>query len=322
MVKTKLHVQPKAAPVPSFMPVRRGVLQRKCACGGTPGPSGECGACRKKKLQRKSHHPELERNDSAVPAIVHEVLRSPGQPLDPQTRALMEPRFGHDFGSVRVHADAKAAESARAVNAAAYTVGRDIAFASGNFQPGTRSGRHLVAHELAHVVQQQGASSSSSLHGLTIDDSHGALETEAKNIAASVANNASIAPHAASRAPAHAATTILSRADPDAVGHTMGLGRAARTGIQFFPTNVTDTRVGPVTARGGLLSGGASRLNVIIAADLTPRALAAELLPLWITATPFTPPSAAAPLPLDIITADELSRGLLVIIKPISQSRP
>src|SRR5712692_8199293 len=98
-----------------------GLLQRKCACGGASGLTGECEGCSKKKLQRKTQNSELGiRNDSPVPLIVHEVLRSPGQPLDASTRAFMEPRFGHDFSSVRVHTDAKAAESARAVNALAY----------------------------------------------------------------------------------------------------------------------------------------------------------------------------------------------------------
>jgi hypothetical protein len=89
-----------------------------------------------------------------VPPIVYEVLRSPGQPLDPATRAFFEPRFGHDFSKVRVHADTKAAESARAVNATAYTVGQDIAFESQHYAPNTTSGKRLLAHELAHVIQQ------------------------------------------------------------------------------------------------------------------------------------------------------------------------
>ena len=75
-----------------------------------------------------------------VPAIVHDVLRSPGQPLDGDTRAAMEPRFGHDLSRVRVHADARAAESARAVRARAYTVGRDLAFGAGQYRPGRRPG--------------------------------------------------------------------------------------------------------------------------------------------------------------------------------------
>ena len=90
----------------------------------------------------------------AVPPIVNEVLRSHGQPLDPQTRATMESRFEHDFSGVRVHTDAKAAESSRAVNATAYTFGQSIAFDSDRYAPQHDTGRRLLAHELAHVVQQ------------------------------------------------------------------------------------------------------------------------------------------------------------------------
>jgi hypothetical protein len=139
-------------------PVRSGLLQRKCACGGTPGPAGECQECRKKTLQRKTRSSELvPRNDSSVPPIVHEVLRSPGQPLDPAARAFFEPRFGYDFSHVRVHTDQRADQSARAVNALAYTVDRNIVFGSHQYATGTDAGRKLLAHELSHVVQQRGS---------------------------------------------------------------------------------------------------------------------------------------------------------------------
>ncbi len=72
-------------------------------------------------------------------------------------RAFMESRFGHDFSKVRVHADASAAMSAQSVNARAYTLGQDIVFGAGQYAPGTAQGRRLLAHELTHVVQQQGA---------------------------------------------------------------------------------------------------------------------------------------------------------------------
>lgn len=85
---------------------------------------------------------------------MHEVLRSPGRPLDAATRAFFEPRLGYDFGRVRIHADAGAAESARSINARAYTVGTHIAFDSGQFSPNNAAGRCLLAHELAHVAQQ------------------------------------------------------------------------------------------------------------------------------------------------------------------------
>jgi hypothetical protein len=105
-------------------------------------------------LQRRSTG---QTGPTGVPPIVHEALRSPGRPLDPATRAFVEPRFGHDFGKVRVHADAQADESARAVSAVAFTVGHDIVFGAGQYSPGTAAGQRLLAHELAHVVQQGGA---------------------------------------------------------------------------------------------------------------------------------------------------------------------
>ena len=88
-----------------------------------------------------------------APPVVHDVLNSAGQPLDSRTRAAMEPRFGHDFSMVRVHADAKAAESAEAVGALAYTVGRHVVFGAGQSTENTP----LFAHELTHVVQQRAA---------------------------------------------------------------------------------------------------------------------------------------------------------------------
>ena len=139
-------------------------LLRACACGGG------CSRCDSKSgqpeglhvsQQRKEHAP-LQTNhvapgDSAqttAPPIVHEVLASPGQPLDASTRALFEPRFGHDFSQVRVHSDAAAEQSARELKAHAYTVGNNIVFGAGRLAPGTHEGQRLLAHEMTHVVQQ------------------------------------------------------------------------------------------------------------------------------------------------------------------------
>jgi Domain of unknown function (DUF4157) len=88
-----------------------------------------------------------------VPAIVHEALRTPGQCLDAATRGIFEPRFGWDFSRVRVHTDAKAAESARTLGARAYTLGADIVFAPNAFSPATFAGQRLLAHELVHTAQ-------------------------------------------------------------------------------------------------------------------------------------------------------------------------
>ncbi|MEU8517591.1 DUF4157 domain-containing protein [Kitasatospora sp. NPDC048722] len=106
--------------------------------------------------------PQLRRHAAGdgpafAPPEVRAVLGSPGAPLDAEVRELLEPRFGQDFSAVRVHTDDRAAASAEAVRARAYTVGADIVFASGRYAPHTAEGRHLLAHELAHVVQQRQA---------------------------------------------------------------------------------------------------------------------------------------------------------------------
>jgi hypothetical protein len=185
-------------------------LQRKCGCNQHTTGGGGCSKCSKNQwLHRATRNSETEnQHTSGVPQIVHDVLRSPGQPLDPQTRDFLEPRFGqdlsrvqtrslprwysparltvgaphdefeqeadafanrvtsmpakrggerYDFSNVRIHTDAQAAESARAVNALAYTVGHDLVFGSGNYKPGTPEGMRLISHELTHVIQQSGA---------------------------------------------------------------------------------------------------------------------------------------------------------------------
>jgi hypothetical protein len=147
-LQAKLHHKAAAQRTPGF------VLQRKCACGGNPGPSGECEECRKKRLGMVQRSALNAPAPMTVPPSVHQVLDSPGQPLDTGTRTFMEPRFGHDFSQVRVHTDEKAAQSAQAVNALAYTMGKDVVFAAGRYMPGTAAGDKLLAHELTHVVQQ------------------------------------------------------------------------------------------------------------------------------------------------------------------------
>ncbi|MFZ0544804.1 MAG: DUF4157 domain-containing protein [Candidatus Promineifilaceae bacterium] len=132
-------------------------VQRKtCACGKPAGPDGLCDDCRRKKqlgIQRKA---KGEGGQTAVPANVHKVLQQPGRPLDSSTRQFMESRFGQRFEGVRVHTGGEAAESARSLNARAYTVGRNLVFGGGEYTPGTVTGRRLLAHELAHVIQQGG----------------------------------------------------------------------------------------------------------------------------------------------------------------------
>jgi hypothetical protein len=126
-----------------------------------PGPdldhSAASASSSKSEAQVRIQKKSANENESeiAVPPIVPEVLHSPGQPLDPALRGFMESRFGHDFSRVRIHSDTRAAESARVVNAIAYTGGYDVAFGQGRYEPASTEGRRLLAHELTHVVQQR-----------------------------------------------------------------------------------------------------------------------------------------------------------------------
>ncbi|WP_246872444.1 DUF4157 domain-containing protein [Rhodococcus sp. DMU1] len=86
---------------------------------------------------------------------MHDVVASAGTPLPTDLRTDMEGRFGQDFGDVRVHSDGTAHESAKSVNAQAYTVGSDIVFQNDRYDPGSDTGKHMIAHELTHVVQQR-----------------------------------------------------------------------------------------------------------------------------------------------------------------------
>jgi outer membrane protein OmpA-like peptidoglycan-associated protein len=142
-----------------------GVVHRKCAaCEAGDTTCAKCGE--EENLRRKEAPGQASQTGPAVhavpgglgltsaPPIVHEVLSSPGQPLGTTERAFMEPRFGQDFSGVRVHTGAKAAESAAAVQARAYTVGNDIVFGGKE----SASDLPVLAHELTHVIQQSGGS--------------------------------------------------------------------------------------------------------------------------------------------------------------------
>lgn len=91
----------------------------------------------------------------ADPSIFRDVLSGAGQPLDGHTRGFMESRFGHDFSQVRIHADGKSADTAKALNARAYATGNDIVFGRDQYAPEKAEGKRLLAHELTHVVQQR-----------------------------------------------------------------------------------------------------------------------------------------------------------------------
>lgn len=171
----------RASPAP-IVPVRPALLQRACACAAKGSAHGEGGDCGRK-------HTGLQRQGNgavgSLPPSVHATLRMPGAPLAPVTRVFMQERIGRDFSSVRVHTDAAAAESAREVAAQAYTVGTHVVFERGRYRPETPDGAHLLAHELAHVAQQQGAAVAAPAD-LRVGAAGSAAEHEADRIADNV----------------------------------------------------------------------------------------------------------------------------------------
>jgi len=122
------------------------------------------GVIQRKAIANQAAPSAPTQESSEVSPTVREVLRSPGQPLDPVTRAFMEPRFCHDFSHVRVHTGDAAEQSARNVNARAYTVGQDIVFARQEYASETSAGRKLLAHELVHTIQQASTGSMATGH--------------------------------------------------------------------------------------------------------------------------------------------------------------
>ncbi len=185
--RTRLSHASTSVPAP-FYPH---ILQRKCTCGQHTIAGGECADCSKKRevLQRYSLVPDDDKGmegEGGVPPIVHDVLSSPGQPLDPATRAFMESRLGHDFSQVRIHTNARAAEAARTIDAIAYTVGRHVVL------PGGVGNSQLLAHELAHVVQQGGGDASDRAESISSPED--GWEREAARAAESVAAGRSFRP--------------------------------------------------------------------------------------------------------------------------------
>ncbi len=204
-----------AVPAVSASPV--GLLQRQCACGDHTMAGGECEECKKKEMppQRQAMGPS---RPAALPESVHRTLSSGGHPLSADVRGFMEPRFGQDFSRVRVHTDARAAESARSVNALAYSVGDHIAFQSGGYNPATTAGRHLLAHELTHVVQGRKQGGRSAEPAQAVSDPSDASEREAGGVAQRVMGNQTAEVVASPQAVIHRA------ADDDHTGRNVGIG--------------------------------------------------------------------------------------------------
>jgi len=150
-------------------------LQRACA---------DCEDEEKKRLRRKSDGDGGGGVASFAPPSVHAVLRTSGSALDAGTRDSASQRLGHDFGHVRIHSDRAAAESARDVDALAYTVGSHVVFGAGQYAPGTERGQRLLAHELTHVAQQRAFAGGVGAEPIPIGPAGDAYEREAERLSA------------------------------------------------------------------------------------------------------------------------------------------
>jgi hypothetical protein len=130
-------------------------IQRKCStCEEEDKLQRKCAECEEEEKKTGLHRKQSGAGSQFAPSAVQAVLNSAGRPLDPATRAFMEPRFGYDFSGVSIYTDDHAARSAQAINAEAYTFGHRIVFNQSRYAPETQAGKLLLAHELTHVVQQ------------------------------------------------------------------------------------------------------------------------------------------------------------------------
>ena len=310
----------------AFPPSTRagGILQRKCDCGNHTLGGGACDECGKKKrsLQRATHHSELASgNADGVPPVVHEVLRSPGQPLDTSARSFFEPRFGHDFSrvpahisrqvapsgelsigamndrferqadqvaqrvnqsaspvgssptrnydfsQVRVHTDAYAALSARAINALAYTVGENIVFGAGQYAPGSEQGNRLLAHELTHVAQQKGSSPTRQIQRRVVDDiAHVPCRATRPGAVAAITTAEADAIVMAQGAAAEIRSRLALHALIPAIGESPGLRRFRdilwrRFGFDYNQAPVRNTMLPILARRYELVASWIRRLN-------------------------------------------------------------
>lgn len=228
------------APQPMALSLRPapepGQIQR---CGGVQCPPGTCDHDQTEKVHRFG---DGTRGSAGVPAIVARVLRTPGQALDTPARAEMEGRFGHDFTHVRVHTDAGAAQSARAIHAQAFTFGRHVVMGEGRYQPNTEPGMRLLAHELAHVVQQ-GNQAADTVPARAISQPGDLWEREADQHAEAVARADSVR-HPVVHQPGSAGTVLrqTERREP-APGPDGGISGAPDAGVAGGPAATPDAGV-------------------------------------------------------------------------------
>lgn len=244
----------------AILTARTGIMNRQCNCGAHTIAGGECAECGKKREAVQQFAGNSDEPAHQSPRG-HAALSSSGYWIDQVTRGFMESRFGHDFSRVRVHTDASAADSASTMNAMAYTVrenrgdqaadldsqskGAHIYFANHAYAPATVQGRAILAHELAHVVQNEKAGANASTAN---------LETEAKQASVNAITGRPARIEHGSQQPVLAMT----RAEHTAMWSGIGLGAGAATGalVGLGVAAATGGSAGDFAGIGALIGGG------------------------------------------------------------------
>jgi hypothetical protein len=214
------------------------------------GNSGVAGLVAQRRARGDDEGDASAGHASDGPSPVHDVVSSKGSPLEPGVRREMEAAVGHDFGDVEVHTDSRAADSARSVQAHAYTVGNHIVFGEGRFRPDTDEGRHTLAHELTHVVQQrQGpVDGTPASGGIRVSDPGDRFEREAEANASRVTAGDSGAGGEATPA---AAAPVQREADGDDAGPPVQRQAAEEEQEEEAPAEVAEAPPAEVPAEGG-----------------------------------------------------------------------
>jgi Domain of unknown function (DUF4157) len=197
-------------------------------------------------------------DDEGDSSPVHDVVSSKGSPLAPEVRSEMESAVGHDFGDVEVHTDTRAADSARSVQAHAYTVGNHVVFGEGRFRPDTDEGKHTLAHELTHVVQQRSGpvDGTPAAGGIRVSDPSDRFEREAEaNASRVMAGGGGAGGDAA--APAQAAP-VQRHADENAEEAPVQRQAADEEKDEEAPAEVAEAPPAETPAEGGPAEGGPS----------------------------------------------------------------
>lgn len=256
------------APTPSSSPV----IRRRCTACEEGAHEANVKETTDDYEAQVHRHEATSSATNIVPSVSADIraLEGNGRPLPQAIRAFFEPRFGANFGQVRVHTDTHAVRTARSINAKAFTVGRDIAFGEGQFSPESQAGRQLLAHELTHVVQNGGANGNNVIHRQPDNSTAGAGRADA-------------APARPSKPIYYYRDVVMTADEPFMIGELRRLvARAGLKGAQAWYAAMVQDRGIPSQRRGipiGFSGGTRVRSPVDETRDMANRELAAQIFP-------------------------------------------